>query len=254
MFNKEYLEILSKGSESWNEYRLKKKETAFPDLRNGFFVKQNLTKIDLRKSILYDTNFCGANLTNGDLSESQIINGDFANTVLDNSNLIGIDVHESNFNNSSLIQANLMYSNFIKVKLIEANFSNSDLSYANFTDSDLSNSDLTDVDLFNAYLCNTNLKNVNLSGVNLDNADLKNANLEGSKGLTLKQLTKAKNWTKAKYSRDLQKNTLFQFLFFLEELRISLEELKGIKYFAKKILIILSFILLLYIWFIVTIK
>ncbi|WP_020598290.1 pentapeptide repeat-containing protein [Spirosoma panaciterrae] len=133
------------------------------DLKNSSFEHASLKKVNMIKSDLRHTNFQFANLSESILSYSK-----FTNANLRNVNLIKAKLDHVNLSDSTLASANL-----IGASLNGANLSNADLSNAHLHKSDLSEAELS----------NTNFSNANLSFVSFINA----------KGLTLRNLSRAKS-------------------------------------------------------------
>ena len=88
------------------------------------------------------------------------------------------------------------------------------LSYSNLSESNLSGADLQGADFSGAWLCKSNLTRANLGmadllyasfrQANLENVSLKSANIESAdfreaKGLSLEQISVARNWQSAKF-------------------------------------------------------
>jgi len=96
---------------------------------------------------------------------------------------------------ANLQGAALRLANLQEAFLTEANLQGANLSLANLQGANLSLANLQGADLFDA----------NLQGANLRAANLQGADLGGAKGLTVRQVEKAKNWNLAFYSAELLK-------------------------------------------------
>ena len=142
----------------------------------------NLSKADLSGADLRGTHFFGADLSGANLTKANISQGILSKANLSHANLTGV-----NLNNTSLSGAKLNNTN-----LSEADLSNADLSEASLFQSDLSNANLIEANLTNASLFQPDLSNADLSGANLTNACLIKADLSGAARLTADQLEDAK--------------------------------------------------------------
>ncbi|MEM7712875.1 MAG: pentapeptide repeat-containing protein [Cyanobacteria bacterium P01_A01_bin.68] len=155
--------------------------------------------------------------------------------------LKGLDAEGADLQGINLEGANLERSNLQRVDLQEAilnyiNLEKANLQNANLKNARLQNAKLVEADLRGANLKEANLKNCNLGAAKLHRAVLKKANLEGAKlygarfyyvdfqgvildntniaqaefikptHLTLEQVQKAKNWEKAKFDDEWEKN------------------------------------------------
>ncbi len=137
------------------------------------------------------------------------------NTNLNNINLTNSNVNSANLKNSSLIETNLEgarlnQTNFEMSNMNQANLKNTYANSANFQDAilikaDLQNSFLIKANFKNAFLMEANLQNTYLMGVDFSNASLYKADLRGAKGLTVKQLLKAKTLYLAKFDENIKK-------------------------------------------------
>jgi Pentapeptide repeats (8 copies) len=118
---------------------------------------------------------------------------DFSRANLKRANLVGNDIQGGVFKNAALGNgADLSHS-----LLDFVNFTSSDLSGTNLSQACLVRSELKDTDLTDANLQGADLRYVvnvtgNFAGANLDGADLRHAELERARGLTARQLSRAK--------------------------------------------------------------
>jgi uncharacterized protein YjbI with pentapeptide repeats len=154
MANREHLDILKQGVETWNEWR-----EEHPDIR------PDLWSADFRDAHLFE-----ADLRNADLSEADLSKAD-----LRRANLRGVDLHEANLSGAYLREANLSRSD-----LKGADLSNADLHGANLSRTDLGNADLSNADLHGANLSGTDLSNADLSNADLHGANLEWAQMQGT--------------------------------------------------------------------------
>ena len=109
-----------------------------------------------------------ANLSDANLSYSNLYGVDLSYSNLSNADLRGASLSEANLYRANLSGTNLSDD----VDLYRANLSNADLRGAN-----LSNADLRGASLYRANLSNANLSNADLRGADLYGADLSYSNL-----------------------------------------------------------------------------
>jgi hypothetical protein len=126
---------------------------------NHYFVDCDLTNVDISNTDLHDSNFDGV--------------------VLDQANLSGSDLKESIFYQASLQGANLSNADLRRTDTVEANLSGANLSGANLTNADFSNANLSGVDL---------------TGATLDNANFAGVDLHDATGLTNEMLASLSDW------------------------------------------------------------
>ena len=155
-----YLDLLCKGKT--NEF-------------NALRVKSRYQRINLSNANLSGSDLCNTNLSNANLSGSDLLHANLSYADLSKSNLLG----------SWLIQVNLSHANLSYAKITGTWFTSSDLSHAN----------LSNTNLVTTNLERTNLSYANLTGVKIFNpiprwrtrtcinyAILRNADLTGVKG------------------------------------------------------------------------
>ncbi|MEM8829955.1 MAG: pentapeptide repeat-containing protein [Cyanobacteria bacterium P01_G01_bin.19] len=201
-----------------------------------------LPHLDLSGTDLLQANLQNATLIEANLSNSQLVYANLQKAFLEKANFQGADLKLSNLQDAQLYQANLSGANLYQANFYGTNLSGANLTgvknieKANFyrTIYDVntkfppqfnpeengailisSNADLTGVNLQGATLAQVDLSDANLAGVdlsnavlidtNLSNTNLEGANLTGAIGLTPSQLKAAKNWDKARYDADFQK-------------------------------------------------
>ncbi len=201
-----------------------------------------LPHLDLSGTDLLQANLQNATLIEANLSNSQLIYANLQKAFLEKANFQGADLKLANLKDAQLYQANLSGANLYRANFNGTNLSGANLQgvknieQANFyrTIYDINtkfppqfnpeengallispNADLKGVNLQGATLAQVDLSGANLAGVdlsqavlidtNLSNTNLEGANLTGAIGLTPSQLKAAKNWDKAKYDADFQK-------------------------------------------------
>ena len=143
MANPEHLEIVKRGTQTWNEWRDTKPLLGF--------------RSDFREANLIGANLIGANLIGANLSGAN----------LNRANLRGADLTAANLSGAHLLGTNLSVADLTGANLIGANLSGANLNRAN-----LRGADLTAANLSGAHLLGTNLSVADLTGANLDSADL----------------------------------------------------------------------------------
>ena len=122
MANPEHLEILKKGVEAWNQWRMT--AAIEPDLAFANLESENLKAMNLTKAELYGANLTFADLTDADLTGSRLTNVNFSGTELKRVRLCYADLGGANFNSSELSgadfsQAVLGFTIFSNVDLRE---------------------------------------------------------------------------------------------------------------------------------------
>ena len=135
----------------------------------------------------YEATLENVNLSNADISNSQLHyanckKGIFINTLFDGCELIRTDFEESYMNGASFINAETNQVIFKKAKLPLAKFINAKFGLADF-----SSATLTGADFSHAYLVNARFDNAILDDVIFLGSDLR-----GAEGLTIDQLSRSK--------------------------------------------------------------
>jgi TIR domain/Pentapeptide repeats (8 copies) len=156
MANQEHIDILKRGVEYWNKWRLDWPHVQ-PDLReadlNGIELrKANLSEADLRKANLADIDFTEANLGGAYISRANLSRATF-----DRANLRGATLRGANLKFANLRGAQLM-----RADLTEAKLQGADLRDAQLTGTFLRGADLTETDLRGAFLWSTVFAHVDL--------------------------------------------------------------------------------------------
>lgn len=109
-----------------------------------------------------------------------------SNLNLTDTNLAGIDLSGANLDNSNLYKSNLRGANLTNTSLVKTiftesilagvNFKNSHLNETKFNNADLNNADFQDLDLNYTDFTYSNLSNSDLRNVKLNNTKFQNAN------------------------------------------------------------------------------
>jgi len=174
MANLKHMDILKRGIDSWNTWRINNShiQPSLSDagLHMAYLNKANLSRADLsdaglRLADLVEANLKGADLNWANLSEANLHGANLRETNLNGANMTGSNLRGTRLNSSNLSQANIS----------RADISSSELNRANLYDADLSGADLS-----NSILREANLIGVNLTGANLEGADFTNAVIGGT--------------------------------------------------------------------------
>ena len=105
MANQEHLDILKKGVETWNQWRVEHHD-----------IQPNLSKADL-----YGATLIKANLSGADLEEATLSGADLEDADLSDANLSKADLSDANLSDANLRAANLIETNFAGATLTNCN-------------------------------------------------------------------------------------------------------------------------------------
>ena len=156
MASMKQLDILKKGVDSWNLWRI-----------NNSRVQPSLSEAGLHMAYLKEANLSMADLVDADLRMAELVEA----------NLSQADLTWANLNEAVLRNANLRRAKIQKANLARANLEGADLSRAVLTWSTLGRANLRSTQFVEANLNAANLSGSDLSGANLKNASLIGANL-----------------------------------------------------------------------------
>jgi hypothetical protein len=159
-------EILERGVEAWNGWRLDN-PGAPPRLAD-----EDLSELDLTRANLSDADLSGAELFDATLVHANLKMASMARADLSGAKLEGAELYKVDLSNASLIGTDLK-----DVYLAEANLQRADLRGADLSGADLSGADLTGANLAGANLGRTTLVRADIEGANLRNADIYGADL-----------------------------------------------------------------------------
>jgi hypothetical protein len=147
MANPEHLEILKRGVETWNRWRLDN-PVILPDLRsadlNGAdLFDANLSYADISYTNLGYTDLSHANLSYANLRYARLGHADLSYVDLSHADLRLATFINAYLNSANLINANLSYTDLVNIDLSHARLSGADftdarLAQATFADNDLS--------------------------------------------------------------------------------------------------------------------
>lgn len=164
MANEEHLDILKQGAVGWNAWR-ESNPHIWPDLSEANLTSVNLSNYDLSYSELYEA----------DISHSRL---DFAN--LRYSNLYNVIAEHTEAESADFSCANLFRVNFTNANLYKADFFNADLRSAKLISANLREATLHNSKMRNAYMYDADLRSATLAYADLQDAVLSNANLTGA--------------------------------------------------------------------------
>jgi hypothetical protein len=156
MADANHMEILKKGRDSWNQWRIENPDIK-PDLSNVMLRNATLREMDLSEANLRNTD-----LYQADLAHADLYGADFYNARLASANLEAANLMKAHLRHANLRKANLKQADFTRANLKNAILEDADLSGAILRDADLScaslkNADLTQADMKNAYTFNTDI-------------------------------------------------------------------------------------------------
>lgn len=169
MANLKHMDIIKKGIEYWNNWRLNNPHVlpslSEAGLHMAYLNKANLSRADLTDSGLRLAEMIEANLKGADLY--------WAN--MSEANLRGANLRDTNLQGANLTGSNLRTAVMNSTNLSQANLSRADISSAEIDRANMYGADLRGADLGKSTLKGTNLMGANLTGVNLAGADLTDA-------------------------------------------------------------------------------
>lgn len=139
MANPEHVEILWKGSETWNQWR-KINPKVYPQLRGANLQNAPLNSANLTGANCCPADLSGANFHNADLSDANLFGADLSGAILSVSALSRANLSEAN-----LSGANLRMATVYRTNLSGANLLGADLNGATFYATQLGNIDLSSV-------------------------------------------------------------------------------------------------------------
>jgi uncharacterized protein YjbI with pentapeptide repeats len=166
MSDQDYMEILNRGPEAWNEWR-----RANPGVKPEF-ANEDLSELKLSGADLSECELSGSDLFETDLGKANLKMSVMAGADLSGARLPGAELYKVDLSDASLIGADLS-----GVYLAEAKLQGTDLRGARLHGADLSGADLTGADLGGADLEGASLARAHIAHANLRNANLAEADL-----------------------------------------------------------------------------
>lgn len=169
MANTKHMDIIKRGVEYWNIWRVNNSHV-LPSLSEAGLHMAYLNRANLSRADLSD-----AGLRLAEMIEVNLVGADLYWANLSEANLLSANLKEANLQGANMAGSNLRETRLISANLSQANLSRADMRYAEMYRANLQNADLSGADLANADLKGANLVGVNLTGANLDGADLNDA-------------------------------------------------------------------------------
>lgn len=117
----------------------------------------------------------------------------YSSIRLRGANLAGANLRKADLSGGQFCDCDLRRTNLTQARIPLGDFRNARLDGANLTAADLNASVMTGASLAGADLSRASLVKVRLNGVDLAGANLDQADLRGVQGLTIEQLSSAKN-------------------------------------------------------------
>ncbi|MFM6503422.1 MAG: pentapeptide repeat-containing protein [Dolichospermum sp.] len=200
MEDRELLKLYKQGKRDFIYHRFYNRNSQFISIGIGAFLEhnipdfshENLTKIILNNSRLYNANLRGTNLSYASLIDANLSSAILIGANLSSAILIGANLSNANLSSASLIDANLSSAILIDADLSDANLSGADLTNACLYGTILKDviiDNNTKIDkkyhliwrIFNEELMDRNLSGVDLTGAWLEKANLNKVNLSNAK-------------------------------------------------------------------------
>lgn len=168
MANFKQLDILKKGVDSWNLWRINNSHI-LPSLSEAGLHMAYLKEANLSKADLTDADLRMAELVEANLTDAELTWANLNEAVLRNANLRRAKIQKANLARANLAGADLSKAVLIWSTLGRANLRSAKLVETNLNAANLSGSDLAGANLRNASLIGANLTRANLEGVDLSN-------------------------------------------------------------------------------------
>lgn len=142
MANKNHLNIISRGTSAWNEWREanpdQKPNLSGIDLSGGDYRNINLSDSDLANTIFTLSKLNNANFENANLYQAEFYKADLSNANLSRSDLRGAKFHAANLTGADLSESILYRVDFIETRLHKTLLVNSFCNTTAFSNLDLS--------------------------------------------------------------------------------------------------------------------
>lgn len=145
------------------------------DVKRALGGDNNLSDADLSWSDLR-----GADLTDADLSKANLTGADLRGANLAKADLRNAYLYQARLNGAKLTDADLRNAKLVYADLEDSDLRYADLRYADLEDATLINADLTGADLRHTKLWGTKLQKAKLNYAKLKGADLEEAILTGA--------------------------------------------------------------------------
>jgi len=152
--NEKHIDILKKGSEFWNEWRIKNPEIQ-PDLSKiKFFSEMKSEKDDYFSTTIENYDFHNCEMRQASLRDATFINCIFDNVYMHSSDLVGAYFQSCSFSNTGMRVSKIGSAKFLNCK-----FSYSDLSYCSAEETSFENSELINTRFENVSFVNCDFSN-----------------------------------------------------------------------------------------------
>ena len=175
MPNKEQLELLERGADTWNEWRHQHPAVRLTDLEGA-----NLRSVDLEGANLRGANLTGANFMDGNLNRADLCGANLTGATLNNTTLVNATLDDAHLIDATLNRADLANASLTSAHLCDADLSGANLNGANLSGANIVNANLARAELTEANLIDTKLNGANLKGANLVGVDLASAEVHAS--------------------------------------------------------------------------
>ena len=123
MANEEQLAILKQGVKVWNEWR-EKTHSQYIDLCQADLSGAILTRANLRRAYLEETDLSGADLSNADLTAAVLTYANLSEASLEEAHLAGAILEGADLRKAILVSADLSRARLIYANLKEARIGN----------------------------------------------------------------------------------------------------------------------------------
>lgn len=188
MANLRHLQILGRGVEKWNAWRLKHPSIT-PNLEGMRLVESDLSGINLKGAKLADAYLFRSVLRGAKLRSANLERSTFDQVTLDHADLTDADASAAKFYDTDLNMATLRRADltnamcigvrFGSANLVESSFSGVFVDFGNFEKANLKRADLSGASLIKAKFRDADLTGADLSHASLNEADLTGATLAG---------------------------------------------------------------------------
>lgn len=187
MANDEHLDMLRRGVEAWNAWRIAFPETS-PDLSEATLLMKelklvNFDRANLRSADFWKSNLSGAKLRGADLMRASIKESNLAGIDLSGANLSVADLAEVDLNDADLSATNLYRARLTDVNLSGASCRGAVFGDAQIDRTILINADLTGADFIGTQLLSADLRGVKINHARFGGTILANIDLRSLQGL-----------------------------------------------------------------------
>lgn len=176
MANREHLEIIMRGVDAWNKWRLDEENyDILADLSGADLHGANLQRVKLNRTDLSDANFSEADLYGAFMQHAIAERANFDGACLESAFLERANLSGASFRRARLFMADLTYANLDTANLESANLVSAKIVWANLRKANLRKADLSRVLFYNADLTETDFSGANLVAACIAASKLQNA-------------------------------------------------------------------------------